>query len=371
MAITAAWLHAARWWPRTKPWFGIFIASAVVLPWAIRVEHREPGFLIHTWVHNMFGPIVKASLEGHGAPPGYYLLLIWPTFLPWSLFLPLAILRAWSNRRLPPIRFALAAVIGPWLLIEIVKQKLPHYLFPLFPALAFLTADALVRSIRGQARYFRPQLRGGVACWAILAAIAGFVPFIGAKWSNLSCALPWKSMWFLAAGMLCYAAVVAALFLRRNLAHAAATMGVGMAVAAIFLYTCIVPHLDFLRLSPRCADLLIANGATAPGSEIATLIDKPPGGHEIGYKEPSLTYYLGGNLQVRNSTLLQQSSNHWPRWIILTDEIWRDCSADTQSHLQPVATISGLNYGGGGRTTHVIIAKTKPNTQTAAIDNGR
>ena len=208
--------QAVVWRPR--------LATAVVLPWAIEVERREPGFLLQSWVHNTFGPIVKASLEGHGAPPGYYLLLIWPMFLPWSLFLPVAVLKGWSNRRLPPVRFALAAVIGPWVLIELVKQKLPHYLFPLFPALAFLTADLLVRFMRGHIRTARPYLRGGLACWATIAALSGSSRS-RPMWSVASPELPWVAMWLLGSGMTLYAATIVVLFRKRNVAGAATLMG--------------------------------------------------------------------------------------------------------------------------------------------------
>ena len=50
--------------------------------------------------------------EGHSGPPGYYLLTIWAMFFPWSLLLPAALVTAWRNRRLPWVRFSLAAVIG-------------------------------------------------------------------------------------------------------------------------------------------------------------------------------------------------------------------------------------------------------------------
>jgi 4-amino-4-deoxy-L-arabinose transferase-like glycosyltransferase len=366
-----AWRNAMNWWLRTRPWLGVFLIAAVVLPWAIEVEQREPGFLARTWVRNMYGPIVKASLEGHGGPPGYYLMLVWPMFLPWSLFLPLAMLQAWSNRRLAPVRFALAAVIGPWVLIELVKQKLPHYLFPLFPALAFLTADALVRAARGNIPGLRRQLRGGLACWAVVAAIAGFIPFVGAYWTAEPQDLPWASMWILGLGMTLYSATVVVLFMRRKPTWAAGTMGVGMAVAAVFAYTSIMPELQFMRLSPRSAQLLLAHGATAPGSDVGTLIAKRTGGGDSGYKEPSLAYYLGGKLQVLDADLLNQPSDRWPCWLVMTEEIWNESSVSAQSHLERVATFRGLNYGGSGRKTCIVIARTKPSSTGIGIVNVR
>ncbi len=75
---------------------------------------------------------------------------IWGTYLPWSVLLPMSLVFAFKRRHVPQIRFALAAVAGPWLMFELVQTKLPHYLLPVFPFLAFLTADAIVRCLRGQ-----------------------------------------------------------------------------------------------------------------------------------------------------------------------------------------------------------------------------
>ena len=146
-----AWLAAIAWWRRLRPLAGILIFAAVVTPWVALVAHREKEFL-----PAMFGNVSKhaaSGAEGHAAPPGYYLVSVWIFFLPWSILLPLALVTGWQRRRLPPIRFALAAVIGPWVFVEIVLSKLPHYLLPAYPALAFLVADVIVRSLRSSPRH--------------------------------------------------------------------------------------------------------------------------------------------------------------------------------------------------------------------------
>jgi len=90
------------------------------------VENRHPGF-ISTGLNHEIKDRAASGLEGHNEPPEYYLLSIWPTFLPRSLVLPLALVMGWKNRRDPRVRFALAAAAGPWVMVEIVQTKLPHY----------------------------------------------------------------------------------------------------------------------------------------------------------------------------------------------------------------------------------------------------
>src|SRR4051794_26957848 len=103
-----AWLDAVRWWGRLRPVVGVVVFAAVVAPWVGLVRRREPAFL-----PAMFGNVGKhvgSSAEGHAAPPGYYLLTVWVFFLPWSIFLPMAVLLGWKRRRQSPkIRLALAA----------------------------------------------------------------------------------------------------------------------------------------------------------------------------------------------------------------------------------------------------------------------
>ncbi|HVT87387.1 MAG TPA: glycosyltransferase family 39 protein [Tepidisphaeraceae bacterium] len=132
-----------RWWISTKPLLGIIIIAIICAPWLILVHQREPDFLATIIGHDVVTRMTT-GLEGHKGPPGYYLLTIWGTYFPWSLFLPIAMIHAWRNRQDARVRFALAAVIGPWVMFEIVQTKLPHYLLPVFPALAFLTADLFV-----------------------------------------------------------------------------------------------------------------------------------------------------------------------------------------------------------------------------------
>ena len=126
--------------------------------------------------HEAAGHAVS-GMEGHGGPPGSHLVMIWADFLPWSLLLPAAIVGGWLNRDDPITRFAMAAVIGPWLFVELaIRTKLPHYMLPTFPPLALLTADAIVRGLTGN----RPSLasRGFVIATWIVASVLVLVALL-------------------------------------------------------------------------------------------------------------------------------------------------------------------------------------------------
>jgi len=172
------------------------------------MEHRIPGYLSQTFSKEIVQRSMQAA-EGHKGPPGYYLLTIWVTYFPWSLLLPAALVTAWKNHRLPPIRFALAAVVGPWVMFEIVQTKLPHYLLPVFPFLAFLTAETLIRAARKRISDFSNRgFRGGVAVWMVIVALVGSAPWLSLIWFPNLPSLALVSMTLLSISALIYGTLV-------------------------------------------------------------------------------------------------------------------------------------------------------------------
>ena len=76
--------------------------------------------------------------ESHGAPPGLYLLLFWVTFWPGATLAGMAAPAVWRARREPGAQFLLAWLMPSWIVFELVITKLPHYVLPLYPAIAIL-----------------------------------------------------------------------------------------------------------------------------------------------------------------------------------------------------------------------------------------
>ena len=130
----------------TKSVVAVSVVAGIMLPWMLMVYHREPNFFQKQVGHEFLERMVE-PLEQHSGPPGYYLLTLFATFFPWTLFLPMAIGLGFRHRNDPCSRFALAAVIGPWIILECWRTKLPHYALPVYPPLAYLVADAIVRCL--------------------------------------------------------------------------------------------------------------------------------------------------------------------------------------------------------------------------------
>ncbi|MBT8366842.1 MAG: glycosyltransferase family 39 protein [Deltaproteobacteria bacterium] len=118
--------------------WGILIFLAITCPWYILVSLKEGyGFdlLIKTNISRYF------DTWTHDQPFYYYLLDLPWAFAPWSLFLPGALLLAFSKRTRddrPALKFLLVWVISLFLFFSFSQAKRPQYILAIYPALALL-----------------------------------------------------------------------------------------------------------------------------------------------------------------------------------------------------------------------------------------
>ena len=87
------------------------------------------------------------SMEGHGAKNllGYiatlpfYFLTVFPSFAPWSFWLPAAIRSHW-RKPTPDSSYLISGAVLTFAIFTLSRTKLPHYTLPAFPYLALLLA---------------------------------------------------------------------------------------------------------------------------------------------------------------------------------------------------------------------------------------
>src|SRR3954463_13484457 len=128
---TAIWL-----WQLRLVW-GLTWLLVLVLPWFVAIFWRAGDtFFVDSLGGDMLSKL--AAQESHGAPPGTYLLLFWVTFWPGAPLAALAAPAVWRARREPGAQYLLAWLIPSWMVFELVLTKLPHYVLPLYPAIAIL-----------------------------------------------------------------------------------------------------------------------------------------------------------------------------------------------------------------------------------------
>ncbi len=122
---------------------GAFIFLAIVLPWYLEVGARHEGYLRYYFWDEHFGRF--ASDEFDRTEPWYFFILVGLVgFFPWTLLWTLVTSgfrrRACDDKTL----FLLLWAGVPLIFFSASKSKLPHYILPIFPALALLTASRLI-----------------------------------------------------------------------------------------------------------------------------------------------------------------------------------------------------------------------------------
>lgn len=340
-----AWLSATRWWPRTHPLIGIVIVAVICGPWLLLVHRREPTFLPQIIGHDIWTRM-RRPLEGHSGPPGYYLLTIWLTYFPWSLLLPAALVWGWKRRINPIVRFSLAAIIGPWVMFEIVQTKLLHYILPIFPFLAFLTADMLIRQKKGELK--SAAFLGAVRGWSVVVALLGLVSWIAIFKVELP-AGAFVAMALLSVLGFEYGRTVLRFFTAGRVLDAAAALGIGMMIVVAVIYGMYFPNATFLHVAPRVAQVLKDEGAVDPGDVVM-----------IDFKEDSLAFYQGGTIRRENDAfLLTHERWEWPQWIVMTERLWQTMPESIRNEFDVLRTIRGWWYVKGLRTVDVIVLRKK------------
>ena len=130
--------------PKLLPVTGIIIFLAIVLPWPLAIASRLNWNLTvwkHEFVDRFFGTYASGDKQFY-----YYLPKMFQFMLPWAAFVPLALAapfyRVW-NKKQPIMQFLwLWFVVGLGFL-TITGGKRQHYIMPMMPALAVLTAILL------------------------------------------------------------------------------------------------------------------------------------------------------------------------------------------------------------------------------------
>jgi 4-amino-4-deoxy-L-arabinose transferase-like glycosyltransferase len=173
--------RSARWVWSLRPVAGFVWMVLLVLPWfAAIVVKSGSDFFVQAVGQDMLGKVASGQ-EAHGAPPGYYFALFWVTFWPGSVLAGLAAPVIWRSRREPGAQFLLAWLVPSWLVFEAVMTKLPHYVLPLYPAIAILIAGILNSGNLSKSRWL---VRGTIGWFLFpstiaIAVVVAFVMFGG------------------------------------------------------------------------------------------------------------------------------------------------------------------------------------------------
>jgi 4-amino-4-deoxy-L-arabinose transferase-like glycosyltransferase len=266
--------RSARWLLVLKPLVGLLWFAALVLPWFIAIIGRADEAFLAQSVGQDLLPKLYSSQEGHGAPPLTYFVLFWLTFFPGSALAGLAAPAVFAARREPGAKFLLAWLVPSWLVLELVVTKLPHYVLPLYPAIAILIAGIVEARMLSRNAW----LKGATSWWFVLPVILGLAGIVAV----IAVAHQLGLLAWAFAG----AAAVAGLMAWRLYEADGAELSLLRAIAAALLiaiafFGCVVPALQPLFPSPALARILRESSCAEPVAAA------------VGYHEPSLVFLAG------------------------------------------------------------------------------
>ncbi len=161
-------------------WFvtGILGMLAIVCAWGIPALVRTNGEFFRVGIGRH---VVERSfnvIEGHGANSlntylaslPFYFVTVFLSFFPWSIKLPALTKHLWRNRDAID-KYLISGTLIVFVIMSLVKTKLPHYTLPAFPLLSLLLARHLF-TLPGVSRF---PVRAATAAAAISLAVALFV----------------------------------------------------------------------------------------------------------------------------------------------------------------------------------------------------
>lgn len=283
IAALSIWDRNISWLRRLRPLAGVLVMLLIAAPWYVAIGMRTEGAFFAEAVGKDFLGKIATGQESHGAPPGLHLLVMFGTFWPASAFLVahLPSLRAALAR--PAVKFALCWALPTWLVFELTATKLPHYVLPVFPALAMLSVALFGEAAR---RPLNKWLQRGAAGWLALvpvAILAGsiVVPLL------LNNAIVWPAV-ILLAGAGGTGFLAAASLIRSEVRKSVVLASMTAMLISYGAYGLALPQLPALWISSGIVD----------GAKLGSKCDDPRL-VSVGWREPSLVFLAGTETALR------------------------------------------------------------------------
>jgi 4-amino-4-deoxy-L-arabinose transferase-like glycosyltransferase len=273
-AVTLAVMdRSCAWLARLRPLVGVAWLLLLVLPWFVAIVGRAGDAFFAGSVGGDLTSKLSGSSEGHGGPPLYYLVLFWLTFWPAAPLAALAAPAVWRARREPAVRFLLAWLVPSWIVFEVVPTKLPHYVLPLYPAIAILIAWAIEREALSAKRWIARI----TVHWPIFAAVLPILAIVAVIALRRQLGL---LAWPFAAGAMIFGFFAWRLFDEDGPGRSFLRAAVASQLASIAVFGASIPLLRPLFPAAALAE------AVTPQCE-------HPRYASAGYHEPSLVFLFG------------------------------------------------------------------------------
>ncbi len=237
-------------WKEGRLQWGLPLFLLLSLPWyvAVGVETHwrwDLGFLLRANISRY-----NAEMQGHRGPFFYYLITIPLALLPWSIFMPQALLPLWQKRRQLIQDHPVDTFLLSWLLVWVIffsisATKLPNYVWEAYPSLFMFLGVRLHQALTGE----KPLQRSGLYGSLLALFLVGMTLVIAGTFIVPVKIPPLGSLYYLG---LPYAlsALIAMLWVwKGQIRRWLSTLTIGAAALTFCLMTYTEPALNILKPS--------------------------------------------------------------------------------------------------------------------------
>jgi 4-amino-4-deoxy-L-arabinose transferase-like glycosyltransferase len=332
--------RSVSWLKALRPLIGIPILLLLVLPWFAAIAMRTGSIFFSDSIGGDMLSKVYRGQEGHGAPPGYFVVLFFLTFWPASLLAGMAVPGVWRDKWETPVKFLLAWLVPAWIVFELIITKLPHYVLPLYPAVAIL----LARAIETGQMSSRKWMEWGTLWWFAVPVLI----FVGSLVLLLRYEgdLGWRAWPFLAAAMV-FGFRAWWLYdvdgIERSLLRASVTT----VLLSIAVYWSVIPALAAVFPSVAIQRAIHMTGCKTPGIAAA------------GYHEPSMVFLSGTDTALTSAAgaadFLKAGDDC--RFAVVEQGLERTFARRAEAigvRYTQASRFRGYNLGTGGRVSFTI-----------------
>ena len=272
------------WVKNTKPFLGLLLVILISVPWYFFMPLEEQkNFLQESFFHDFLGKIISTQ-ESHGGFPGFYLIGLFIFFLPFSIFFFPLIKYLKIFLRNKNIIFLLCWLLPCLIIMELVPTKLPHYILPIYPAIAVLMGIMLANDKNNKNLFFTKYSYFG---YFIYFFISNGLLLIILKANEIYGQINISHYLIL----FLFNNLVFIFIFKKQLKSTFYYLIFYSNVFSAILYLLIIPSFTMLWTSRNIAISLKNNEYMENKSTIAT----------IGYNEPSLVFEVGTNIKVFKS----------------------------------------------------------------------
>ncbi len=323
-----------RWIWALRPVLGLIIMSGVVAPWIILLVRSVGWGAIETFIDQEIIRRASSGVEGHWGPPGYHIILLVMLFWPGSLLAGAGIIRGVRKglrvegqlpgglknilhrlRRMRPARqpefFLICWLVPAWIAFELASTKLPHYVLPLYPAVALLVARAVWSGVKALPEAQGRMAHAGFVLWLVLGLGFALTPVglavladVQGWWYQADTEQAWWPLSSLSPAVVITSAVLASIFaiifviigfahIHGATARKALTWALaGGILTQVILTSVVLPRLSHIWISPRLMAIIEDDAGESAESALF-----PPLASQ-GFGEDSLVYMSRSKVQM-------------------------------------------------------------------------